>query len=165
MKAEFKQNIKTYAPYIIGGVGLYLVYKFFFKKSATEQTSQNVVDAQTQYINNLSKTLTPSYNLSYYGSLANQIYNTIAYSGAADNYTNTFQLMLKVLNQLDMALLIKAYGVRQRYFFGLPAGYPEDLITSVSNELRSEIIANPFSSKKYELLNKWFSENNIKERL
>jgi len=163
-----KTNInkyKIYAPYLIGGIGLYLIYKWFFKKSATEQTAQNVVTAQQNYINELSNTLTPSYNLSYYGSLANQIYNTIAYSGVADDYKNTFQLMLKVLNQLDMALLIKAYGVRQRYFFGVPAGYPEDLITSVSNELRSEIINNPFSSTKYELLNKWFAEHNIKERL
>jgi len=163
-----KTNInkyKIYAPYLIGGIGLYLIYKWFFKKSATEQTAQNVVTAQQNYINELSNTLTPSYNLSYYGSLANQIYNTIAYSGVADDYKNTFQLMLKVLNQLDMALLIKAYGVRQRYFFGLPAGYPEDLITSVSNELRSEIINNPFTTSKYELLNKWFAEHNIKERL
>ena len=165
MKAELKQNIKTFAPYIIGGVGLYLVYKFFFKKSDTEETAQNVVDAQQQEINNLSQTLTPSYNLSYYGSLANQIYNSIAYSGVADDYKTTFQLMLKVLNQLDMALLIKAYGVRQRYFFGVPSGYPEDLITSVSNELRSEIIANPFVTTKYEQLNKWFKDHNIKERL
>lgn len=163
-----KTNInkyKIYAPYLIGGIGLYLIYKWFFKKSATEQTAQNVVTAQQNYINELSNTLTPSYNLSYYGSLANQIYNTIAYSGVADDYKNTFQLMLKVLNQLDMALLIKAYGVRQRYFFGVPAGYPEDLITSVSNELRSEIINNPFTTSKYELLNKWFAEHNIKERL
>ena len=163
-----KTNInkyKIYAPYLIGGIGLYLIYKWFFKKSATEQTAENVVTAQQNYINELSNTLKPSYNLSYYGSLANQIYNTIAYSGVADDYKNTFQLMLKVLNQLDMALLIKAYGVRQRYFFGVPAGYPEDLITSVSNELRSEIINNPFTTSKYELLNKWFAEHNIKERL
>ena len=165
MKPQLKENIKTFAPYVFGGVGLYLIYKWFFKKSDQEETAEAVVNAQTNIINQLSNTLKPSYDLSYYGTLANIIYNSIAYSGVADNYTTTFQSLLKVLNQLDMALLIKAYGVRQRYFFGVPSGYPEDLITSVSNELRSEIIANPFSSKKYELLNKWFAEHNITERL
>jgi hypothetical protein len=147
------------------GTGVYLVYKHFLKKTETEEAAENVVKAQKKDIEILKTMYQPTYNLSYYQSLANQIYNSIAYSGAADDYTNTFNYMLKIKNPLDMAYTIEAYNVRQRYFFGIPAGFPEDLITSVSNELRSEIIRNPFTTSKVDLINKHFEQNNIKYRL
>jgi hypothetical protein len=41
-------------------------------------------------------------------------------------------------NNLDVALLIKAYGFRQRYCFGIPAEGIMDLFTSVQAELGEE---------------------------
>ena len=161
--AKFKIN--DYLPVIALGLGGYFIYKFFFKKSDSETTAENVVADQDQKIKELSKIYKPTYPSDYYGTLANSIYNSIAYSGVADNYKQTFGLMLKIMNPLDLALTIKAYGVRQRYTFGIASGYPEDLLTSVSNELRSEIIVNPFTSSKVDLINKWFKEHNIKERI
>lgn len=161
-----KQNkINDYLPLLALGFGGYLIYKLFFAKSKTQQTAEQVVIAQEDKISQLSKIYKPSYSKDYYNSLANSIYNSIAYSGVGDDYKATFQLMLKILNPLDLALLTKAYGVRQRYTFGLPSGYPEDLLTSVSNELRSEIIVNPFKDNKVTLINKWFKEHNIKEQI
>ena len=164
MKTELRNNLKTFAPYIIGGVGLYLVYKFFFKKSDQENTSEDVVNAQDKKIIELSKIYKPTYSIDYYGTLANIIYSSIAQLGG-DNYVQTFNSMLKILNPLDLAYTIKAYGIRQRYVFGIPEGYPEDMLTSVSKELRSELIRNPFTSSKVDLINKWFAEHNITERL
>ena len=161
--AKFKIN--DYLPVIALGLGGYFIYKFFFKKSDSETTAEEVVAEQTPKIETLQNTYKPSYPLDYYKTLANSIYNSIAYSGVADNYKQTFNLMLKILNPLDLSLTIKAYGVRQRYFFGIASGYPEDLLTSVSNELRSEIIKNPFGATKVDLINKWFKEHNIKEQI
>jgi len=38
-------------------------------------------------------------------------------------------------NDIDVAKLIKAFGVRQDYAFGVPTGSPKDLITFVNSEL------------------------------
>ena len=161
-----KQNkINEYLPIIALGLGGYFIYKLLFSKSKTEQSAETVVNLQEPKISALEKIYKSSYPKDYYNTLANSIYNSIAYSGIADNYKATFQLMLKILNPLDLALLTKAYGVRQRYTFGIPTGNPEDLLTSVSNELRSEIIINPFIDNKVTLINKWFKDHNIKEQI
>lgn len=160
-----KSKISEYLPVLALGLGAFFIYKFFFSKSDTEATAEDVVTDQDQKIKELSKIYKATYPNDYYGTLANSIYNSIAYSGIADNYKQTFNLMLKIMNPLDLALLIRAYGVRQRYTFGIPSGYPEDLLTSVSNELRSEIISNPFGASKVDLINKWFKEHNIKEQI
>lgn len=149
---------------ILLGTGVYILYKVF-KKSPSEETADNIVKNQNQEINNLRRYYKQTYNDNYYLSLANQIYNSIAFSGIADNYQATFQLMMKPQNPLDMALLIRAYGVRQRYTLGIPSNFAEDLISSVSNELRSEVIYNPFTETKYDLLNKYYAEKNINYRV
>jgi hypothetical protein len=41
-------------------------------------------------------------------------------------------------NELDVAKLIKAFGTRQNYVFGLPAGSSMDLLTFVQDELGNE---------------------------
>lgn len=150
--------------FVLLGAGIYILYNFF-KKSKQEETSETIVDNQQSEIDLLKKKYNQTYNDNEYLSLANKIYNSIAYSGMDDNYKATFDLMMKPKNPLDMALLIKAYGVRQRYTLGIPSGYPEDLITSVSNELRSEIIYNPFADRKFDLLNKYYKEKNINYRV
>lgn len=160
--AKFKIN--DYLPVIALGLGGFFIYKFLFGKSETEQTSEIVVDAQDKKINELKKIYKASYPEDYYNTLANIIYNSIKQLGG-DDYKATFSAMLKILNPLDLAYTIRAYGTRQRYVFGIPEGYPEDLLTSVSKELRSELITNPFSESKVTLINKWFKEHNIKEQI
>jgi hypothetical protein len=39
---------------------------------------------------------------------------------------------------LDVAILIKAYGQRQNYTFGIPTGEPRDLFTNIRAELGAE---------------------------
>lgn len=150
---------------VLLGTGVYLIYKHILKETTTESTSKKIVEQQKKEIPKFRKLFQQTYPNEYYYSLANSIFNSIAYSGVSDDYTATFQLMLKPKNPLDMALLIQAYDVRQRETLGIPTGYPEDLITSVSNELRSEVIYNPFSKRKYELLNDYYASKNINWRV
>jgi hypothetical protein len=144
------------------GTGIYLLYKFFFAKSEGETESEKLVKLQEQEIKKYSKIYKTTYDLPFYIALANAIYESIKHSGVADDYAKTFQLMLKIKNPLEMAYVIKFYGVRQRYTLGVPTGTPADLITSVSDELRSESIYNPFQERKYDQINKIYAQRNIK---
>lgn len=144
------------------GTGIYLLYKIFFAKGEGEEQSEDIVKLQDKEIQKYSKTYQLTYDLPFYKALANAIYESIKHSGAADDYAKTFQLMLKIKNPLEMAYVIKFYGVRQRYTLAVPTGSPADLITSVSDELRSEIIYNPLQERKYDQLNQVYAQRNIK---
>ena len=48
--------------------------------------------------------------------------------------------MKKMKNNLDVAKLIKAFGKRQDYFFGIPVGDPMDLFTYVQKELGNDYL-------------------------
>ncbi len=158
-----KNNIDAIelGKFILLGTGVYLLYQFF-KKSKGEGESEDIVKLQDSEIKKYSKIYSTTYDIPFYKSLANGIYESIKHSGVADDYAKTFQLMLKIKNPLEMAYVIKFYGVRQRYTLSIPTGSPADLITSVSDELRSEIIYNPLEKRKYEQINDAYKTRNIK---
>ena len=80
-------------------------------------------------IKNWRKTQTQSFPDSQYGLFANQVYDGIAYC-VGDDYDSVEDTLKRMNNNLDVALLIKAYGFRQRYCFGIPAEGIMDLFTS-----------------------------------
>jgi hypothetical protein len=78
-----------------------------------------------------------SFSDSNYNTFANTIYNSMRYA-VGDDY-GTVELTLKRMkNDLDVAKLIKAFGVKQDYFFGIPAGDKMDLFTYIQKELGNE---------------------------
>lgn len=160
-----KNNLK---PIIyIGGAVLmaYLIKKWFFDGKTSSSGALNTLTENEKELLELQKTYTASYSASNYESIANAIYESIRYSGLDDDYKNTFNELLKIKNPLDLALLIKAYDKRQRYKFGIPDGDAETLIPSVSKELRSEIIVNPFAKTKIEQINEVWQKRGIKTKL
>ena len=167
-KDKFNTFYNTYKLpiYIIGGIGAYfIIKKLLSKETTTEQSTQETIKAVDTEIKDFKSKFKPSYPESSYPSIANAIYNSIRYSALDDNYKDTFNELLKIKNPLDLSKVQKAYGARQRYKFGMPDGDPETLIPSVSKELRSEIIKNPFSKTKYEQINDVWRSRGIQVQL
>jgi hypothetical protein len=83
------------------------------------------------------KGLSPTYPDSQYNLTANQIYDGMRYA-AGDDYGSVETNLKKMNNNLDVAMLVKAFGFRQDYLFGIPEGEPKDLFTFVKSELGNE---------------------------
>jgi len=78
-----------------------------------------------------------SYSDSSYIQYANTIHNAIQYC-VGDDYGTVVDIAKRMKNDLDVAKLIKAYGTRQRYCFGIPSGGKDDLFTAIRAELGQE---------------------------
>jgi hypothetical protein len=79
----------------------------------------------------------PTYTDSSYLQYANTIHNAMQFC-VGDDYATVVNTAKKMMNDLDVAKLIKAYGNRQRYCFGIPAGGKDDLFTAIRAELGQE---------------------------
>lgn len=87
--------------------------------------------------NELAKKLTASFSDAQMTAFANQIYEGVRY-GAGDDYPLVRDIMKKMKNDLDVARLVRFYGTRQLYNFGIPVGEPIDLFTTMEKELGNE---------------------------
>ncbi len=168
-KQQINSFLSTYKLplFIAGGIIGYIIYKKITGVKTTETgetAAKNLKDVETE-VKDFTTKYKPSYPESSYSGIANAIYNSIRYSGLDDNYKDTFNELLKIKNPLDLAKVQKAYGARQRSKFGIPDGDPETLIPSVSKELRSELIKNPFGKTKYEQINDVWAKRGIQVKL
>ena len=78
-----------------------------------------------------------SFSDSNYNTFANTIYNSMRFA-IGDDYGTVESTLKRMKNDLDVAKLIKAFGLKQDFFFGLPAGDKMDLFTFVQKELGNE---------------------------
>ena len=74
---------------------------------------------------------------SAYNTMANTIYNSMKFA-VGDDYGAVQDSLKKMKNDLDVAKLIKSFGSRQDYAFGIPVGDKMDLLTYVKKELGNE---------------------------
>jgi hypothetical protein len=88
-------------------------------------------------ISKLQKSQKASFPESTYNTLANTIYNSMKFA-VGDDYGAVQDSLKKMKNDLDVAKLIKAFGSRQDYAFGIPVGGKMDLFTYVKKELGNE---------------------------
>ncbi len=108
----------------IVGVGgtIFLSYKLY---KAIQQTSEEKKDKElTSEIDGeikkfIAKGLKQSFNSSQYLQFAQTIHQSIKVC-AGDDYGTAEDVLKKMKNDLDVALLIKAFGKRQDYCFGVP---------------------------------------------
>jgi len=127
---------------VVGGVGAvgligYQLYKKVFP-SDTEKRAQEFLNAINKDIQRWkSEGLTASYPQVEYLTLANSAYDGMRYC-AGDSYSTVENVLKKMQNNLDVALLIDAFGIRQNYCFGIPAGTPLDLFAFVKKELGND---------------------------
>jgi hypothetical protein len=72
--------------------------------------------------------------------IADTIYNDLRYSAIADNKADAGYQVSRVKNDADMIYLIKTFGKRQEYLFGIPSGSPMGLTEFITSNLdRSNI--------------------------
>jgi len=127
---------------VVGGVVVvYLVgsrvYRAVFPTEAQRKNREleKNIDSEISKLQGNGKKA--SFSDSNYNTFANTIYNSMRYA-VGDDY-GTVELTLKRMkNDLDVAKLIKAFGVKQDYFFGIPAGDKMDLFTYIQKELGNE---------------------------
>jgi hypothetical protein len=126
--------------YIVIGAGIFLGYKLVSKLFTTgsEQLTQNVLNTNEDDIKKFAKQgMIPSFEISQYPIFANIIYESTKY-GIGDAYGTVVDTLKQLKNNLDVALLIKAYGTKQNYVFGIPTGEKRDLFTNIQAELGNE---------------------------
>ena len=72
--------------------------------------------------------------------IADTIYNDLRYSAIADNKADAGYQVSRVKNDADIIYLIKTFGKRQEYLFGIPSGSPMGLTEFITSNLdRSNI--------------------------
>jgi hypothetical protein len=73
-------------------------------------------------------------------AIADTIYNDLRYSALADNKSDAGYQVARVKNDADIIYLIKTFGKRQEYLFGLPSGSPMSLSEFITSNLDRENI-------------------------
>lgn len=119
--------------YVVGKKLYHLAFPSDTEKRNKELT--NNIDSEIKKYQDAG--LTPSYSDSQYNIFANTCYEGMRYA-VGDNYGSVEDTLKGMNNDLDVAKLIKAFGFRQNYDFGIESGLPMDLFTFVNSELGSE---------------------------
>ena len=145
MKAyQYYKDLPQWAKGIVvvgGGIVVFLVGRRLYKAVFPSDEEKKNRELQ-QNVNNEIQALTnqgmkPSFAESQYVTFANTIYNSMRYA-VGDDYSTVEKTLKKMNNDLDVAKLIRAFGKRQDYFFGLPVSGELDLFTYVQKELGNE---------------------------
>lgn len=146
-----KKNV-TYAAYAIGG--LIVAKKIFdYFKSDSKNTLE---DVQKEAVKLEKEGVKPSRSLGQWEIVADSIYNSMKFSYVSDNKSNIERQLKMVQNDLDLALLIKAYGTRQHYTFAFPDGNKTTLI--------GQIATGELSDSRIQSINNNYAQKGIKFR-
>jgi lysine/ornithine N-monooxygenase len=124
---------------IIAFIVLKKVYDIFFSEKVAEakRNKQLISSIDKEIVKHSLRGFKPTFNDSEYNMLANQAYEGMRYA-VGDNYNAVEKALKSMKNDLDVAKLLKAFGLRQDYAFGVPTGEPKDLFTFVKSELGEE---------------------------
>jgi hypothetical protein len=88
--------------------------------------------------------------------MADQLYEYLKYSTFDDNKKGAFEMLyVKMLNDADIAKMMKYFGKRQEYNFGIPVGRPKDFNQFVTSNLSSNYI---------KAINETYQKNKMKFR-
>jgi len=167
-KAEIFKSLPPWAKGVVAiatlsaaGFVIYKVYKLATKDS-TEKAEKNLFQQnQSELTQAVQQGQKPSYPISQYSAMANQIYDAIKY-GVGDDYTGAMNTLKKMKNNVDVNLLVKEYGTRQLYNFGIPVGDKKDLFTAIRSELGNEWLG--LSASKMDAVNKDWASKGITYR-
>lgn len=97
----------------------------------------NILDAE----NNIkSKGVTLTKSKAEWDQIADAIYNDLRYSAVDDDKADAGYQLARLKNDADAIYLVKTFGKRQEYFFGLPIGSEMGLISFVNSNLSQDNI-------------------------
>ena len=127
---------------VVGGaLGVFIVgkklYSLVFPSIEQKRDKELLKDINSE-IAKLQQVQKASYPDSLYITLANTIYNGMKYA-VGDDYSAVQDSLKKMKNDLDVAKLVRAFGKRTSYAFGIPFG-DYDLFTFVRKELGNEFL-------------------------
>jgi hypothetical protein len=148
---------------VVGGVAaLFFVgkklYTIVFPSAEAKRNAELNRNIDSE-IAKLQKFQMASFPDSTYNTLANTIYNSMRFA-VGDDYGAVQDSLKKMKNDLDVAKLIKAFGSRQDYAFGIPVGDKMDLFTYVKKELGNEYFG--LTSYRVTNINKDWASKKIK---
>ncbi len=140
---------------VVGGIAIaYIVGSTVYKKLFPTPPPQELLNVEDD-IARLSKTQTASYPDSAYDQYAVTVYN--AQRTSFGNDSATIRDVLELMNNdLDVAKLIKAYGVRQDYAFGV-ATESYTLLSAARNGISSDLFG-AFSYRIDDVNKDWASK-------
>lgn len=149
---------------LLVGAGIFAGYKILTSifKSDSEKASALILTEAEKEKKALEKKYKLSFNPSQYPAFANIIYESTKY-GIGDNYGAVVDTLKKLKNDLDVNQLIKVYGTKQNYIFGIPQGAPRDLFTNLRAELGNEY--GGLTSYRINQINNDWSKKGIKYKL
>jgi hypothetical protein len=148
------QKILLYAAGI--GAGYYFVLRPLLIKFGLMRdpklVKQDIEQLQNveQYVDSSLKAQKPTKTLGEWQLIANQIYNDLKYASVSDDKADAGYQITRVQNDADVAALIKTFGQRQEYYFGLPLYGLQDFATFITSNIdRTELdkINNNYSRK------------------
>lgn len=127
---------------IVGGAAVVFIlgrkiYKAVFPSDKEKKNKQLLQDVNTEIRTYTNQGIKPTFTDSQYETIANTIYNSMRYC-VGDDYATVEIKMKQMKNNIDVAKLIKAFGKRQDYCFGVPVGDEMDLFTYVQKELGND---------------------------
>ena len=166
-KKELDINLLIYAGLAIGGYFAItnILKNLGFIKSDEQKAAENMAnEGRQKFIDQTQKKPDPKQTAKglptkpegLYAIMANQIYDYLKRSAIDDNKKAAFELLyVKVLNDADIAKLIKYFGLRQEFAFGVPMGQPKDLNQFVTSNL---------SKKQIEALNQTYERYKMQFR-
>lgn len=123
------------------------LFKFIGVKKSDAQKEREKDEAEKQKANvgdvtDLTKKgLKPSYNSSNYLQFADTVWNKRKFQFGIDNdEQGAVDILKKMKNDLDVALLLRAYGLRRDWFFGVEVGQPMGLFTAIREKVSNSMI-------------------------
>jgi hypothetical protein len=146
-KKEIDINLLIYAGLAIGGyfaVTKILKNLGFLKsdeqiaaeKLAAEGTQKFIDEVQQKPNKKQTGGGKPTKLEGQYAIFANQLYEYLKYSAIDDNKKAALNLLyVNMQNDADIAKMIKYFGKRQEFSFGIPVGKPKDFSQFVNSNL------------------------------
>jgi hypothetical protein len=141
---QYYKDLPPWAKGVVvvgGAVVVYLVgsrvYRAVFPTEAQRKNRELEKNIDSEISKMKSNGKKASFSDSNYNTFANTIYNSMRFA-VGDDYGTVESTLKRMKNDLDVAKLIKAFGLKQDYFFGLPTGDKMDLFTYIQKELGNE---------------------------
>jgi len=131
------KGITAVAGLAVAGFVGYKLYRIVFPTSSDKKSQQFIKSISNDIDRFRLQGMTPSYPDAQYKTYANSIYNGMRYA-IGDDYGLVEEILKKMQNDLDVALLIDAFGIKQNFAFGIPTGDPIDMITMIKSELGND---------------------------
>jgi len=157
-----EENKKLLTNVGIGIAAYLVVIRPLFQKLGIVKTNEEIQKEKSEVANieEIEKNLNArgidlSRSKAEFDQIANAIYNSLRYSAISDNKEEAGYQVSRIQNDADAIYLIKTFGKRQEYLFGIPSGSPMGL---------TEFITSNLSREKINLINDNYKRKGIKFR-